>query len=115
MFAGTYDCLIIPNTVEMESRFEHALKEVRQFMLTYERGNVVLATPSDNRCSGCHWGEPRRYVPGKSDTVLNGQAIPAHPTNDARGRPFHSTCGDRFDNWVPPHKDSVALEIARPD
>lgn len=117
MFAGSYDCLMIPITAEAQEQFKVALEEVRDFLRKYEekkRKNLkmFLDEPTDNRCQGCHFGRPRRHAPG-SATILDGKAIDALPTRAVNGQDYHCDCGDRF-NWVPPHKDAVQLEIARP-
>jgi hypothetical protein len=115
MFAGSYDCLVIPNNEKARSQFEQALKDVREFLDIYEGGKFVPAAPRDNRCSGCHYGKPRKYTAGKSDTVLGGRVLAAWRTNASNGRSYHCTCGDRFTDTVPPHKDAVALGIAEED
>ena len=111
MFAGSYDCLVIPNNNEAQARFAQALKEVQEFLSIYEGGVFVPTAPADNRCSGCHCGKPRKHVGGKSDTVLNGRAVMPFRMKAGNGQYYHSTCGDRF-KWVPAHSDSIALGIA---
>jgi hypothetical protein len=110
MFAGSYECLIIPNTNAARFQFEKALEDVREFLQELDPEKFV-PEPTDNRCSGCHWGEPRPYVPGRTDTVLKGEPVRPLLTR-VRNRDFHSPCGDRF-GGAPPHKDAVALGIAQ--
>lgn len=114
MFADSYECIVIPNDAKAKFQFEKALEDVREFLGVYEtaseRGEYMPHEPTDNRCSGCHWGKPCRHVEGVTDTILNGELIPALRTK-AKNIHFHSSCGDRF-RWVPPHEDSVALGIA---
>ena len=109
MFAGSYDCLILPNTTSAQFQFEKTLEDARELLQVLDGGKYVPAEPADNRCSRCHWGKPCEYVAGKTDTVLNGNELVPLRTK-ARGRYFHSPCGDRF-HWVPPHEDAVALGI----
>lgn len=111
MFAGTYDCLILPNTVAARLEFEHALEETREFLQELEKADRPPAAPSDNRCGGCPFGMPRVYVAGETDTMLGGRCLPANRVRAGDGRLYHSPCGDRFE-WVPPHERSVALGIA---
>lgn len=112
MFSGSYDCLIIPNSIGAESQLEKAFKHVQELLSVYEGGKFIPREPTDNRCNGCHWGKPCVYVAGKTDTILNGK--PVIPLRTRAGeRYFHSACGDRF-QWVPPHDDAVALGIAEP-
>jgi len=110
LFADSYECIIIPNDSKAKFQFEKALEDVREFLGINEGGRFIPTEPTDNRCSGCHWGRPCRYVEGETDTILEGKLIPPLRTK-AKNFYFHSPCGDRF-RWVPPHEDSVALGIA---
>ena len=110
MFAGSYECLIIPNTTAAQFQLEKALEDVREFLNVYEGGKFIPTEPADNRCSGCHWGKPCQFVAGKTDTILNGNPVIPLRTK-AKEQYFHCACGDRF-QWVPPHDDSVGLGIA---
>jgi hypothetical protein len=115
MFAGSYDCLVIPNNDKAQSQLERALEDVQEFLRIYEAGKFAPVAPRDKRCSGCHWGEPRKHVAGKSDTILNGQTVTARRTRGNNGKCYHSICGDRFPDRVPPHEDAVALGITEED
>jgi hypothetical protein len=108
MFAGSYDCLIIPNTSAAQFKFEKALEDARDLLGDIEAGTA--AEPTDKRCSGCHWGKPCVYVAGETDTVLKGNTLVPLRTK-AKGRYFHCPCGDRF-LWVPRHRDAIGLGIA---
>jgi hypothetical protein len=119
LFAGSYDCVLLPNTPAARFQFEKALEDTRELLRECKEGKSYPAEPTDTRCSGCPWGKPRRYMVGKSDTILNGEAIAARRVkavvprgNGVTVKYFHSSCGDRFGGWVPPHDDAVALEIA---
>jgi hypothetical protein len=118
LFAGSYDCVIIPNTAGLQMRSELAFLEVQEFLEIQDRGTHIPAPPTDRRCAGCPYGQPRRFRRGESETVLNGKTLPAYTTNSVResdGRLrgiFHCLCGDRF-QWVPPHRDAIALGIAK--
>ena len=113
MFAGSYECLVLPNTGAEQFRLERALDEAREFLRICEGGKLQPAPPDDDRCSGCPWGKPREYVAGRSDTILNGNPLEALVTQANNKREYHCTCGDRFDGWVPPHEDSIRLGIAK--
>lgn len=117
LFAGTSNCVIVPNTKARQAIYERALKDVLKFMEPHTDGTTPTNPPTDNRCTGCHHGKPRIFQLGKSETVLNGKPLSActansvRPDGQFRGE-FHCTCGDRF-RWVPPHKEAVALGIAK--
>lgn len=117
VFAGTSDCVIIPNNKTRQTIYERALKDALQFMEPNRDGPPPTNPPTDNRCSGCPHGKPRMFQPGKSETVVNGKPLSActansiRPDGQFRGE-FHSTCGDHF-RWTPPHQDAVALGIAK--
>ncbi len=117
LFAGTSDCVIIPNNKTRQTTFERALRDALMFMEPHKDGTPPTNSPTDNRCTACQHGKPRICQPGKSDTVLNGKPLSACTANSVRpdGQfhgEYHSTCGDRF-RWVPPHKEAVALGIAK--
>jgi len=112
MFAGSYDCVLLPNSAETRRRFESALDELGKFLKECEGGKWSPAAPTDNRCSGCHWGKPQAYVAGQTDTILKSQAIAPYRTRAGRKGLFHCPCGDRF-TWVPPHDDAVNLGMTQ--
>ncbi len=106
-----YECVLIPNTPDAQQSLDRALQDIRHQIREQERGRTLPMWPTDNRCSGCHWGEPRLYVPGKSETVLNGNSILAMQCKADDKKIYHSSCGDHFGR-VPPHADAIALKIA---
>jgi hypothetical protein len=110
LFAGSYDCVIIPNTAGNQAQFHAALEDVREFLAVSAEGRFVPKAPTDNRCAGCPFGEPREYARGYSDTVLNGNVVEALRTKGPSGRTFHCTCGDKF-VWVPPHDAALLLRL----
>lgn len=117
LFAGTSDCVIIPNNKTRRATYELALKDALKFMEPRKEGTPPTNSPIDGRCTGCPHGKPRMFQPGKSETVLNGKPLSACTANSVRADgqfrgEFHSTCGDHF-RWVPPHKEAVALGIAK--
>jgi hypothetical protein len=97
LFAGKYDCVIIPNSPDRQTRGERALDEVREFMEIQERGTHHPVAPTDRRCAGCPHGLPQliRRARNKSERDV-----------------FQSLCGNRF-GWIPPHRDAIALGIAK--
>lgn len=112
LFAGSYDCVIVPNTPEAQTRLRRALADYRRF-LQFIRDGGELSEPADQRCSGCHFGKPRRYVRRRSETVLRGEVLtPCLMKSSTRGGRFHCDCGDRF-RWVPRHRDALALELTQ--
>jgi hypothetical protein len=117
MFAGSYDCVIIPNSSAAHLQLDLALDSAREFVLSSVAAKrngekLWIDAPTDNRCNGCHFGKPRKHQLG-SATILEDKEVTALPTRAANGKSYHCDCGDRF-TWVPPHKDAVALEIAKP-
>jgi hypothetical protein len=119
LFAGTSDCIIIPNNKTRQTTYERSLRAALKFMGPHRDGPPPTNPPTDTRCSSCPHGKPRVFQPGKSETVLNGKSLTTcaansvRPDGQFRGE-FHSTCGDRF-RWTPPHKDAVDLNIAKDD
>ena len=111
MFAGSYECLIVPNTTVAKFQFEHAMEDVREFLRVHEEGKFEPPAPGDNRCRGCHFGKPRQYVAGQTNTILNGKPVTPLRTRAVNNRLYHCPCGDRF-SWVPPHDDAVSRGIA---
>ena len=117
LFAGTCDCVIIPNTNARQVLYDRAFKSVAKFLERQVAGADRPDSPTDSRCIGCPHGKPRLHQQGKSETILNGKPLPAciaksvGPDEKLRGI-FHSDCGDRFE-WVPPHNDAFRLGIAR--
>lgn len=112
MFAGTYECLIIPNTVVDQSKFDEALRNVREFLHGFELSRAAPMPPTDSRCRGCHLGQPRRFAAGVTQTTLGGIAKEPFRTQAADGELYHCPCGDLFE-WVPPHDDALKLRIAQ--
>ena len=113
MFAGSYDCVVIPNTALEQSLLDQKLPEAREFLDQYADSEEWPPPPQDNRCVRCHLGKPFRYVAGKTDTKLGDKQLPPFLTNAKDNWPYHCVCGDRF-QWVPPHEKAVRLEIAVP-
>jgi hypothetical protein len=111
LFADSYDCLIIPNTVIEQSQFEEALQNAREFLHIYHQGQAAPMRPFDNRCLGCHFGQPRPFVAGETQTIINGTPIVPLRTEAADRKMYHCPCGDRF-NWVPPHEEALELRIS---
>ncbi len=111
LFGGSYECVIIPNSAATQSQLDRALHDVREFLRIQLSGKFVSAAPTDNRCRGCHWGEPRKYVRHESETVVNGNTLVPLQTRGKDKQTYHSTCGDRF-QWVPPHDLATGLGIA---
>jgi hypothetical protein len=112
MFAGTYECLVIPNDSTAKSLLARSSSEAREFLDIYDQGSFVPVAPTDNRCKGCPFGKPRRYVPSKTDTFLYGRQLAAKVAKDKNGKDYHSICGDFF-GGVPPHERAIALGIAQ--
>jgi hypothetical protein len=112
MFAGSYECVIFPNTAVAKSKFAEALRDVREFLAIHATGKFAALAPTDNRCSGCHLGRPTEYQGVADDAVLNGVHLVRLQTEGQEDRFFHSPCGDKFE-WSPPHDDAVNLGIAK--
>jgi hypothetical protein len=113
LFGGSYDCVIVPRTPIHVGQLERALEDAQQFMEIYALGRLIPAPPTDNRCSGCHWGEPRPLVRGVSETIVNDTPVAPLTTKAVDKRLYHSPCGDVF-RWVPKHELAEQLEITPP-
>jgi len=120
LFAGSTECVIIPNTPALQTRCRLALESVQEFLEIQARGTRIPAAPTDKRCTGCPYGKPREFQRGKSESVFNEKPVTPYTTNSYRPSDgklrgtFHCDCGDRF-QWVPPHRDAVKLGIAKPN
>jgi hypothetical protein len=106
MFAGSYQCLIIPNTPQVQAELKHAIQELGDFLDVYDRGRFIPAEPTDERCRGCPFGKPKRF---QETTLLNGQELPPIRIEGISKGDYHCVCGDKF-NWVPPHEDTKRLQ-----
>ena len=113
MFAGSYECLVIPNDSAAQSQLDRALRDAQEFLRVWESGQFTPVAPTDNRCTGCHQGKPRKYRAGKTETVLNGRTLDPMRSKANNGQYYHCTCGDRFRDEVPPHENAIALGIAK--
>ena len=111
LFARTYDCVIIPNNAAAQSQLDRALHDVREFLRIQQGGKFMPTAPTDNRCRGCDWGEPRKYVRNESETIVNGNILVPLQTRATDQVTYHSSCGDRF-HWIPPHASAIDLGIA---
>jgi hypothetical protein len=111
MFAGSYDCVVFPNNALAKLNFEAALQDVREFLAIHATGKFAALAPTDNRCSGCHFGKPTEYLGDVRDAVLDGVHLVPLRTDGRKDRHFHCPCGDKF-GWTPPHVDAVNLGIA---
>jgi hypothetical protein len=100
MFRDSYDCVIVPNTVEYRRQLQTALQGFRRLLCLTQREKLLPGAPMDRRCYGCHLGEPKLYVPQMSETILDGIVWSPFVSGDS-----HSICGDRF-GWIPPHEGS---------
>jgi len=106
MFAGSYQCLVIPNTPEVRAKLNQAIRELNEFLEFYDRLGFMPGVPADNRCRGCPWGKPVEF---HEPTILNGRELPAIRIEGIRKGNFHCACGDKF-SWVPPHEDTERLK-----
>jgi hypothetical protein len=106
MFAGSYDCLLIPISGDAKAAVTDRLTEVRQFLETIDSGRYSPPAPTDGRCHGCHWREPRKYIPGQSETIHNGERLAPYLPSQSKDRAYHSDCGDRF-RWVPAFEEAT--------
>jgi hypothetical protein len=114
LFGGSYDCVIVPRTAVAVEQFERALNDVREFLRIQDEGQFIPAAPTDNRCRGCHWGEPRPLVRGESEIYLGDTPLAPMPTESPVNKvKYHSSCGDLY-RWVPPHADAERLRITEP-
>lgn len=105
LFAGSYDCVLIPNSAASKFELEQALAGFAEFLNVSDGGRFIPAVPADNRCRGCVWGRP---IPMNVPTILNGQNIWPIRIEGIRKGEFHCKCGDRY-NFVPQHADIQRL------
>ena len=82
----------IPNTASLKEKLHATLKDATEVL-----AEPLPPKPPDNKnvCLNCPLGTPRRYVSGKTDTLVHGKAIPP-VTVKVRGKHWHCPCGDRF-------------------
>lgn len=113
MFAGSKECLILPNSNVAKMHFEKAMEDTRELMEFWAGGKYAPQEPTDARCRGCHWGRPCEYVAGLTDTILNGNPQPPLQTRAKNDKYYHCPCGDKF-GGVPPHDDAIALGMTKP-
>ena len=111
MFSDTYQCLIIPNADVEQAKFKEAIQAVREFLHGFQVSRAAPMPPTDSRCRGCHFGQPRQFIAGETQTVFNGVAKEPFLTKAANNGLYHCPCGDLFE-WVPPHDDALELRIA---
>lgn len=118
LFAGTSECVIIPNLHSLQQRKRRAVEDFNQLLAIQMLSGFEPPAPTDNRCAGCEFGRPREFQLGKSETVLNGRELVPCKSESRRSSDgtvrgvFHSDCGDRF-RWVPPHRQSEDLGISQ--
>jgi hypothetical protein len=108
LFADSYDAIIIPNTPNAQAMLDRSLREMDDVLTAFERTRLQPAPPTDQRCRGCHWGQPTSF---KKETVLNGIPVPPLRIEGTGSADYHSYCGDRF-QWVAPHESTIALRAA---
>lgn len=109
LFAGSFDCVIIPNSATSQRELDRALDDFAEFLRVSDGGRFIPAVPADNRCRGCPWGRP---IPMSEPTILKGQTLWPLRIEGIRKGEFHCPCGDRF-NFVPRHADILRLRQAR--
>lgn len=96
VFAGTDECVIIPNSPENQRRYAVELERLREFLSLVRQGTMLPAPPPASHCHHCPLGQPRKYSAATPTTDGFGRVVPPRLTNGK-----HSPCGDRF-NWDPP-------------
>lgn len=111
--ATSDDCVLVPRTARAVELFERAAVELRELWRECEDPEFIPPEPFDNRCRGCHWGEPRDYVRSSSETIVDGLPIDPTPIRGNDRKLHHSDCGDYYE-WAPPHQDAIDLGIAEP-
>ena len=108
LFADSYDAIIIPNTSNAQEMLDRSLREMDEVLTAFEKTRLQPAAPTDQRCRGCHWGQPTSF---RKETVLNGVPVPPLRIEGTGSADYHSCCGDRF-QWVAPHERTIALRAA---
>ncbi len=112
MFADSYECLLIPNTLKARQIYRRSLDTLRKLLMAQGKEPFIAAGPQDNRCVGCHWGEPQPATSG-SETLLNGEPVSPRLAKGNDGRWYHSPCADVFGE-IPPHAQAIYLGMALP-
>lgn len=108
MFADSYDGLIIPNLGDHQRQLDRAVQDFDRAVELSDRGQGIPPAPTDDRCGGCHWGQPTH---ADEPTVLNGRPIPSLRIEGVSHGDWHCACGDKF-RWTPPHEDTIRLRTA---
>lgn len=112
MFAGSYDCVLIPLDSAAHAELRQAIEETRESIQIDTSGRAMLPFPPESRCRGCAHGKPTLE---SAQPRRDGRVPPpefrtraAGSTNDKVG--YRSPCGDRF-RWVPPHEEAKRLGL----
>ena len=113
-YLGTTECDIVPISTQLRSQLTTSIGEARRAMTCIRQHSSPPPQPTDRRCQGCCFGQPRRFKSGISETQLANATFPAIKFDGYRSDgsycgEFHSTCGDRF-QWTPPHDDAIQLQ-----
>jgi len=95
----------VPYNARARKIFHEALRLARDTLKCAEQNNGTTSPEQVSLCSGCPFGEPRRYKPGESDEVQTRLSLPLFVLADAAETIHHSYCGDRF-RWMAPHKNA---------
>ncbi len=101
LYGHELDGVAIPFTAQRRSDFIEALRSFRQ-AIEDTKHRTDPHPPDSSLCSGCPYGRPRMQVEGETDSIFNGEPVPADLASTADNQCFHSLCGDRF-RWLPPH------------
>lgn len=112
MFAGSYDCVLIPLDAAAHAELRQAIEGTRESIRIDTSPRAMLPPPPESRCRGCGHGEPTRKP---AEALRDGMAPPPEfrtrrigSTNHEDG--YRSPCGDRF-RWVPPHEEAKRLGL----
>ncbi len=108
LFADSYEAIVIPNSPNAQTMLDRSLREMDDVLTAFERTRLQPAAPTDQRCKGCHWGQPTSF---RNETVLNGVPVAPIRIEGVGSSNYHSCCGDRF-QWVAPHEKTIALRAA---
>jgi hypothetical protein len=98
-FAG----LAIPNNAPSRRLFHDALVLARRLVAEAKQGTNPPEPKQLSLCSGCPFGAPEPYLPGKSEHESQGEPLPIIALSSGNSPVCHSHCGDRF-QWVAPHE-----------
>jgi hypothetical protein len=109
--AKSYQGITVPNCSWTRQLFHRELQKARQHLNRWKSSKTPPASPPEEFCKGCAFGEPKPLEFGVPQSPGGSLSLPVVPITDG-GPVQHSECGDRF-NWVAPHETTMKKALKR--